>query len=175
MDANDGNANNQSVQDMMEAAAAQVTAATAAAAAGGGGPPQPQPDVTQLFADTPGPVRPRRAGVRHEPYTASRTPSQAPAGTVPTAVNAIEHSMATPIRSPAQGCEIDELRRYVDAKFGYIDAQLKAVQEGHQEAEDGAGQWRALMEQRMHLLDGRLTSWEDAAGKTRDELKRMEV
>ncbi len=86
------------VQDIMETTAATVTTAPDATITDGASQAQPQPkrDVTSLFPEDPGPVRPQRGGARHEPYLPPRASSQAPRGTVPAAVGAIEHSMSTP-------------------------------------------------------------------------------
>ena len=67
--------------------------------------------------------------------------------------------MGTPIRVPNQGCDIDDLRRFVEAKFGRVDAQLKQLQDNHHEEQEGAGKWRALMEQRFNWTAG---SWRGA-------------
>ncbi len=120
-----------------------------------------------------GPIRSGRGGARGaHPYP--RTASQAPKGNVPAAVSAIEHAIGTPMRAPPQACEVDELRRFVEAKFGQVDAQLKILNDAQHEEADGAGKWRARVEQRFTLLDVRITTAEQMAQKAQGDLQNIE-
>ncbi len=160
------------------------TAAAGAAAAQGAATQQPAaqqpPPGTAMATNIPapekdgGPVRSRRGAARNAPYPTLD-------GTVHAAVGAIEHALGTPIRVPDQDCEVDELRKYIDLKFGRIDVQLKHLEDVQHDEQLGAAQWRTRAEQsqgtadqRLNLLDGRLTSAETMAQKVQDELRQME-
>ena len=125
-----------------------------------------------------GAVRGRVTSARHVPYGLAAV---APAGAVQTAVGAIEHVIASPIRAPPGGGDNDALRRYVDQRFDQIEANLRVVHEAQHDESDSAGRWRARMEQqhggldhRLNLLDGRLTATEATAQLAHNELRQME-